>query len=100
MDAIFAKGEAFVVYPIKAVVLFDQPTTMAMFSVPKRALKKAVWRNVVRRRIKEAYRLNYIQNVSVVWIFIGKGVTNYNDIEDAIRTISQKIGDRATCDPS
>lgn len=34
------------------------PMPQVLFSVPKRAFKKAVDRNAVRRRVKEAYRLH------------------------------------------
>lgn len=59
---LFDKGSSFFLYPFKVMVL-DQPdknegTHQVLFSVSKKKIKKAVDRNFVKRRMKEAYRLN------------------------------------------
>lgn len=59
---LFDKGSSFFLYPFKVMVL-DQPeinegTHQVLFSVSKKKIKKAVGRNLVKRRMKEAYRLN------------------------------------------
>src|SRR5690606_18178911 len=56
---LFDKGSSFFLYPFKILHLKTvAETNQVLFSVSKRKVKKAVDRNFVKRRIKEAYRLN------------------------------------------
>lgn len=56
---LFEKGSSFFLYPFKVLHLnVDAETNQVLFSVSKRKVKKAVDRNFLKRRVKEAYRLN------------------------------------------
>lgn len=64
IDELFSSSKSFFCYPFK-VVFRDMPSTdvdvppcRVIVNVPKRNHKRAVMRNKLRRRIKEAYRLN------------------------------------------
>jgi ribonuclease P protein component len=61
IDKLFAEGKSILVYPIKITALnveFDNPTpAQAVFIAPKKRFKKANKRNLIKRRMREAYRI-------------------------------------------
>ncbi len=68
--------------------------TQVLFSVPKRQFKHAVDRNLIRRRMKEAYRLNknlLSGTFSIAFIYIGKGIEKYNVIEKGMKGALKKM---------
>ena len=93
---LFQKGHSFTSFPIRFIwVKMDAPLSDFPFqvsiSVPKRKFPKAVDRNRLRRRVREAYRLHkHIlyqrfenQNVQfgLMLIFVAKEDMDFFDIE-------------------
>lgn len=68
-------------------------------SVPKRKFKKAVDRNLIKRRTREAFRLNKHlwyekaekQSTDLYLIFIGNELTEYSIIEKALKKTLNNI---------
>lgn len=77
-----------------------------VFSVPKRAFKRAVIRNLIRRRMREAFRLNKQvlyqplldsnQSISLMVIYVDKEVKDYATIEKGVvkgmKKLIKKLG--------
>lgn len=104
---LFAHGEAFLAYPIKCTYLFrpageEEGGNRIMVIVPKRNHRRAVARNRLKRRMREAYRLNKHRlgegggkntgGVDIAFSYIAKGEpAEYGTIEKAVVSILDKL---------
>lgn len=107
IDQIFTSGKSAFVFPFKLyfIPINDElaPAIQLAVSVPKKHFKKAVDRNLLKRRIKEAYRLNkhhYISQLSrtnrkygIVIVYLEKEILLYKDIEEKINRVFQRFID-------
>lgn len=98
---LFESGESGFVYPFR-YVWFAEPDLMqsveVLFSVPKKFHKRANRRNLLRRRTKEAYRLqkNLLRadapvNLDLALIYSSKEVVSYKTIAHAVRRILESV---------
>ena len=100
---LFESGESGFVYPFRYVWFAEADDRMSaevLFSVPKKFHKRA---NLLRRRAKEAYRLNKrlllaeggkTAAVDVALIYSSKEIVPYKTVENALRRILQQIAER------
>lgn len=62
IEELFHNGSSFLLYPFRIVWLRHalpvEVPVQVVINVPKRRFKKAVHRNLIKRRIREIYRLN------------------------------------------
>jgi ribonuclease P protein component len=93
-------------HPLKCYFLFsetteDKSSVRVAFSAPKKIFKNAVDRNTLKRRMREAYRINYKnileqfinqkdKQLQLLFIYIGKEVANYKSIEKSMQIILHK----------
>ena len=95
---LFTEGRGGFVYPLRYVVYAESAEEMSaeiLFSTPKKFLKRANKRNKVRRRMREAYRLNkesllasdHPRQIQAALIYSSKEVVDYKTIENATKRI-------------
>jgi ribonuclease P protein component len=97
---LFADGASGFVYPFRYMVLKSEsttPTVEVLFSVPKRNHKRANKRNTLKRRMREAYRLNndalhaaieeHGKEVDIAFVYSTKDLLPYKTIEHAVHRI-------------
>ena len=99
---LFTEGKGGFVYPLRYVIFAESAEEMSaeiLFSTPKKFLKRANKRNVVRRRMREAYRLNKEillssnspRQMQIALIYSSKEVLHYQVIENATKRILETI---------
>jgi len=76
------------------------PLPQVLFSVSKKSFKRAVDRNLVRRRCREAYRLNKEPLLAlstesrpsyIAFLYLAKEITSYDVIETAMKQSLKKL---------
>ncbi len=105
---LFDEGRSGFVYPFRYTYLTEEstsPNVEVLFSVPKRNHKRANKRNLLKRRMREAYRLNNSELKSlcrsrgvafdIAFIYSSKEVLPSNTIAHAITKILAEVAERA-----
>jgi ribonuclease P protein component len=104
---LFSKGSSFFLYPFKVYYfLADKDVSgsdvQVLFSVSKKKLKKAVDRNTVKRKLRNAYRLNKhilfnVKNsemdkkIIVGFVYVSNDILNYTELEGKLIKSLQKL---------
>ncbi|WP_243349883.1 ribonuclease P protein component [Parabacteroides sp. FAFU027] len=106
IDKLFTKGTSFVVYPIRVVYVTsteEQEAQAAMMvSVSKKKFKRAVKRNYIKRRVKEAYRLNKhllqipesVGNISIAFIYLSGGFKSFDSLNQKMEEIMLQLNEK------
>lgn len=101
IEQLFAEGKSVKAYPVITVFLPNEDSivhSQVGFSVSKKRFKKAVDRNLVKRRMREAYRLNKEilserGTVSMMFIYVGKTIPQYAEVEKSVVKALIKLRD-------
>ena len=86
--ALLKTGQVAFRYPLKAYCAASEGPGNFGVSVPKRLFKRAVKRNLLKRRVREAFRLNRAvlagRRLDIFVYYVGKQVEEYERIEKSL----------------
>lgn len=110
---LFSEGRGGFVYPFRYMLLAEAANgedsnsgeaIEVMFSVPKKFHKRANKRNLLKRRTREAYRLNREhlrvkledsgKQLDLALVYSTKDILSYKTIENAVRRILGQVCER------
>ncbi len=96
---LFDKGSSFFLYPFKILFWVDEELdghpNQVLFSISKKKIKKATERNYIKRRLREAYRLNkaLLPSAGMLLgvIFVGGSKLSFGELEPKMRLVLQRL---------
>lgn len=103
ISRLFQHGKPLIEFPVKLLFALNPgaTTNTLVFSVPKRKIKSAVKRNLIRRRMKEAYRNNSFllaectasdnSRLSLGFVYLTDHPESYELIREKIMLILQRL---------
>lgn len=104
IDTLFKSGKSFKTYPIRVIYMPLEKSDSAaklLISVPKKRFKKAVSRNMVKRLIRETYRLNKPEIIedwqergkyfALAFVYIGNDIPTYGHLNETMKRILENL---------
>lgn len=109
VERLFGEGKSLMAFPLRAAYRLrprgDHPVQF-LISIPKKRIRKAVGRVTLRRRVREAYRLNRRDlllapleqagwGVDIAFVYLDSNPAPYSVINEKIVTLLTRIAQEA-----
>lgn len=104
IEELFKNGSSFYLRPLLMKYHpVESDVNKMLFSVSKRNFKRAVDRNLIKRRMREAYRLNKHLLVSeqgtfyhIGFVYVDKSILPYDQIEHKLKKLIKRLNGQAS----
>lgn len=105
IEELFKNGSSFYLRPLlmKYKPTLSGDAHQTLFSVSKRNYKRAVDRNLIKRRMREAFRLNkhLIDKPDgafyhIAFVYVEKTILPYDQIEPKLKKLIKRLNDQAS----
>ena len=105
VDRLFGEGKSLMAFPLRAAYRLrprcEHPVQF-LISIPKKRIRKAVGRVTLRRRVREAYRLNRREllqgpleqagwGVDIAFVYLDSNPAPYSVIDEKMRSLLSRI---------
>lgn len=114
IELLFGEGKSLMAFPLRAAYRLrprGEHPVQFLISIPKKRIRKAVGRVALRRRVREAYRLNRRQllfpaldeqgwGVDIAFVYLDSNLAPYSVINEKVTLLLQRIASAAAQQPS
>lgn len=98
IEELFDKGSSFYLFPFKVLYLpnHEQPHHQVLISVSRRNFKRAVDRNLLKRRIRESYRQQKHKQcknptLSIAFLYTARQILSFQEIKNSMLLAMARI---------
>ena len=105
VDRLFSEGKSLMAFPLRAAYRLrprGEHPVQFLISIPKKRIRKAVGRVTLRRRVREAYRLNRREllhgpleqagwGVDIAFVYLDSSPAPYSVIDEKMRSLLSRI---------
>ena len=114
VNLLFDEGKSLMAFPLRAAYRLrprgDHPVQF-LISIPKKRIRRAVGRVTLRRRVREAYRLNRREllqapleqtgwGVDIAFVYLDSNLAPYSVINEKMVSLLSRIAQEAACGQS
>ena len=109
VELLFGEGKSLMAFPVRAAYRLrprGENPVQFLISIPKKRIRKAVQRVTLRRRVREAYRLNRREllfpalkqegwGVDIAFVYLDSSVAPYDVIQEKVTALLTRIAQAA-----